>query len=166
MALYARLRAPLQRFFASYRLSALEIEDLTQEVFLRMIGPAAPRTLHNPEAYVFTLARNLVKDRARRLCTRAATSSISLDEVDIPSQLPTPEEVFECEERLEEAASVLDGLRTETRVAFLLHRLDGASYASIAQRLGVSVSMVEKHIMGALSALRPLDNSCGGAGAQ
>jgi DNA-directed RNA polymerase specialized sigma24 family protein len=47
-----------------------------------------------------------------------------------------------------------------------LHRLDGASYASIAQRLGVSVSMVEKHIMGALSALRPLDNSCGGAGAQ
>ena len=157
VALYARLRGPLRRLFASYRLNAIETEDLTQEVFLRMVGPAAPRTLHKPDAYVFTLARNLVKDRARRLCTRAAASAISLDDVDIPSQLPGPEEAFECEERLEEAASVLESLRAETRLAFLLHRLHGASYASIAARLGVSISMVEKHIMGAISALRPLE---------
>ena len=157
VALYARLRGPLRRLFASYRLNAVETEDLTQEVFVRMVGRTAPRTLHNPEGYAFTLARNLLKDRARRACTRPATAAISLDHLDIPSQLPSPEEAFECAERLEEATSVLNSLRAETRLAFLLHRLHGASYASIAAQLGVSISMVEKHIMGALSALRPLE---------
>jgi len=51
----------------------------------------------------------------------------------------------------------LAGLKPNTREAFELHRIHGNSYAEIALQMGVSVSMVEKHIMAAIAALRALD---------
>jgi len=35
-----------------------------------------------------------------------------------------------------------------------MHRVDGLGYADVAARMGVSVSMIEKHIMAATAALR------------
>jgi len=65
-ALHARMVAPLRRFFRSYRLNAADIDDFTQEVFARPAGLGRQKNLLKPEAFVFTLARNLVRDRARR----------------------------------------------------------------------------------------------------
>ncbi len=58
-----------------------------------------------------------------------------------------------------ELASWIADLRYEdlpprTRDAFLLNRFEGQTYSQIAKRLGVSVSMVEKHIAEALRQLK------------
>lgn len=153
-ALHARFRRPLQRFFASYRLSTHDVDDLTQEVFLRLAGSSCPADLRRPDAFVFTLARNLVRDRARRLHTKAAAASVTLDDVDLRCGGPTPEEALEHGERLGRALAALGTLKPATRRAFLLHRVHGYSYAEIATGTGVSVSMVEKHVMAAIAALR------------
>ena len=63
--LHLRFRGPLQRFFRSYRLNADDVADLTQEVFMRLGSTRCPVDLRRPDAYVFTLARNLLRDRAR-----------------------------------------------------------------------------------------------------
>jgi RNA polymerase sigma factor (sigma-70 family) len=152
-ALHARLRRPLLRFFAGYRLTTQDVEDLTQDVFVRLASHCPP-DLRRPEAYVFTLARNLLRDRARRLHTRAAQSSVTLDDVDLSCGAARPDEVLEQGERLERAADALAALRPATRRAFLLHRVHGHSYAEVATATGVSVSMVEKHVMAAIAALR------------
>jgi RNA polymerase sigma-70 factor (ECF subfamily) len=157
LALHARYRRPLQRFFASYRLSADDIEDFTQEVFLRLASSGLPRDLRSPGAFVFTLARNLVRDRARRLHTRAAAASVTLDDVQLPCDSPTPEEALEHNEVLSRVLAALAALKPPTRQAFVRHRVDGSSYAEIANELGVSVSMIEKHIMAAIAALRRVD---------
>jgi RNA polymerase sigma-70 factor (ECF subfamily) len=47
----------------------------------------------------------------------------------------------------------LDAVSRRTRDVFFMQRLDGLSYAQIAQRLGVSISAVEKHIATALAIL-------------
>src|ERR1700693_1768859 len=74
-ALHARFSVPLKRFFRSYRLNAADVEDLTQDVFVRLADPTGRTDLLKPEAFVFTLARNLVRDRARRLHTKALSKS-------------------------------------------------------------------------------------------
>ena len=157
-ALHQQLRGPLQRFFATYRLNADDADDLTQEVFLRLVRPGQAGELRDPVAFVFTLARNLVRDRARRLYTRCARASVAIEEVELPCGMPTPEQALEQQDRLRAAESVLASLKPNAREAFLLRRVYGHEYADIAARMGVSVSMIEKHMMAATAALREADD--------
>ena len=156
-ALHARFSAPLKRFFRSYRLNAADVDDLTQDVFVRLATSGSQTHLRKPEAFVFTLARNLVRDRARRLHTRAVPHSITLDDADLSCERPMPDQWLDLEQRLARAARMLESLKPTTRKAFVLHRVHGESYATIATQMSISVSMVEKHIMSAMSALRAVE---------
>lgn len=158
-AMHARYQHSLRRFFSGYRLSHADVEDLTQDVFLRLARLPDREVVRSPDAFVFTLARNLVRDRARRLHVRAATLSVSIEETELCSDAPSPDEVIEVDERLRAALEVLGSLKPATRDAFLMHRVDGHSYSDIATITGVSVSMIEKHVMAAIHALRHADDS-------
>jgi RNA polymerase sigma factor (sigma-70 family) len=154
-ALHERFSLPLQRFFRGYRLNSADVEDLTQDVFVRLAGPSAQAELLKPDAFVFTLARNLVRDRARRLHTRAASMSVDVADLDdLSCERPNPEQSLEVSQRLAQAEQTLSALKPSTREAFELHRVHGHSYAEIALHMGISVSMVEKHIMAAIISLR------------
>src|SRR3569833_4460604 len=119
-ALHARLRKPLQRYFASYRLNAADAEDYTQEVFLKLAQSSVAGSLRNADGFVFTLARNLVRDRARRL--RTQTVAVSLDDVELLSDLPTPEQALEFDECLHSLTRAFEGLKATTQHAFVLNR--------------------------------------------
>jgi RNA polymerase sigma factor (sigma-70 family) len=156
-ALHARFSLRLKRFFRSYRLNAADVEDLVQDVFVRLAGPAGETNLLKPEAFVFTLARNLVRDRARRLHTKAQANSIAIDEIDLSCERPGPDQSLELAQLVQQVEQALESLSPNTRRFFLLHRLHGISYTEIAMHMKVSVSMVEKHIMSAITALRSVD---------
>lgn len=53
-------------------------------------------------------------------------------------------------EQVEAVCQCLESLPDLVRMAFVLHRFEDMTYAEIAQRLGVSVSSVEKYMMRAL----------------
>jgi RNA polymerase sigma factor (sigma-70 family) len=153
-ALHSRLSAPLRRYFRSFRLNAADVEDLTQDVFVRLAGPTHRAELLKPEAFVFTLARNLVRDRARRFHTRMAAHAIAVEDADLSCDRPTPEQWLDLTQQLQHVERVLASLKPHARKAFMLHRVHGDSHSAIAVQMGISVSMVEKHIMSAMSALR------------
>jgi RNA polymerase sigma-70 factor (ECF subfamily) len=153
-SLHARFAGPLKRFFRSYRLNAADVDDLTQDVFMRVAGRRGRATLLKPEAFLFTLAKNLVRDRARRLHIRAAAHSIAVDDDDLRCERPTPDQWLDLAQRIEQVQAAVAALKPRTREAFLLHRVNGDSYAAIATQMEISVSMVEKHIMCAMTALR------------
>jgi RNA polymerase sigma-70 factor (ECF subfamily) len=60
------------------------------------------------------------------------------------------------------AGSIIGKLRPATRRVFLGHRLRGQSYSELSSEPGVSVSMIEKHMIAAIAALRPLTLDAGG----
>jgi RNA polymerase sigma-70 factor (ECF subfamily) len=154
--LHTQYCARLKRYFRNYRLSPADAEDMTQEVFVRLASLDSCVMLRRPQAFIFTLARNLLRDRARRLHIRAGARSVEIDHLDLCCTQPTPEEHLELEQELAQAERMLATLKPSARLAFVMHRVHGETYSAIASRLKVSVSMVEKHIMSASGVLRAM----------
>ena len=59
-----RFRRPLMGYFLNRVGDRAEAEDLTQQTFLRLLGGDRSHVA-NPAAFVFRVAANLLKDRAR-----------------------------------------------------------------------------------------------------
>jgi RNA polymerase sigma-70 factor (ECF subfamily) len=130
-----------------------EAEDLIQQAFLRVkVYCDEGGEVKEPEAFLVRTVLNLSRDvRAREhrdlyLAERVETLAIA-----DPS--PTPDEVLEFEDRLKELENVLTTISPRTREVFYMHRLNGLSYAQIAEHFDVSVSSIEKHIARAVAAL-------------
>ena len=100
---------------------------------------------------MFQVATNHGIDRLRR--AQIARRS-GIDEIESESLAPSVEETVSHRQSLAVIEQALNALPEKCRRAFTLHRFDGLSYAEIAVTLGVSESMVEKHIIRALKALR------------
>lgn len=147
-----RYRLPLTAYFARRVGSRSEAEDLTQEVFLRMVRSLDPGHVDNIEAFVFRTAVNLLRDRSRRGKSQTARQ-IEFAHRQAEFDDLSPERVFDSRQSLNVVIAVLEELDERTRDAFILHRLEGMKHAEIAELLGVSVSSVEKYIIKALALL-------------
>src|SRR5690606_21094793 len=109
--------------------------------------------MRHADAYVFQMAANLLRDRARRLGVRAAAApSLAASENSVEEI--SPERVLLGKQRLAALERALGELPERTRTIFVLHRFEEYKYSEIARRLGVSVSSVEKHMMEAMRHLR------------
>jgi RNA polymerase sigma-70 factor (ECF subfamily) len=101
-------------------------------------------------SYLTQIARNLVIDQWRRLrIERAYLQSIAhLPEPESPS-LETRALILET---LMQIDAMLDRMPENVRRAFLLSQFEGLTYAQIAERLGVTVSSVQKYMTRAIIA--------------
>lgn len=159
-ALDARYRAPLMAFFLRRAASRAEAEDLVQEVFIRMIARGEGADVRSADSFVFTIASNLVRDRARMAATRhdrahdQIDAAYENDAVDgsLVEHL-SPDRVLLGRERLTEALKALNELGPRTRNIFVLYRMENMQRREIAGLYGISVSAVEKHIAKALDHL-------------
>lgn len=154
--LVARFRGPLMSFF-SRRGDRQDAEDLTQEVFIRILRRDEAVPIDNPEIFIFRIAINLLRDRARRAATHRMHDHTSLDviEAEYSDDEPVepaliedrgPERVLLSQETLGEVLRALDELGTATRDIFMLARLERMKRRDIAALYGMTVSGVEKHL--------------------
>lgn len=146
--LSARLRLPLRRYFEKRGIPRDEVEDLVQEAFLRLAGRDGVESLERIEAYLFTIASNLLRDRHRRLTTHTATTHESYEESVHGSVQQTcgPDRALLGAQQVSQIIAALHQLPERTRVIFTLYHLEDLSHQQIAQRLGIAVSTIEKHM--------------------
>ena len=119
--------------------------DLAQDTFARILSADETGPLREPRAYLTTVAGRIAAQYFRRLALeRAYLEAIAhLPEATSPS----PEARLLVLEALAAVSRVLDGLKPRTREVFLLSQLDGLPYAEIAQRLGLSIHVVQKDMV-------------------
>ncbi len=141
----------LLRFVGGRVRDPLEAEDIAQETWLRLHRLEAPSRLDNARAFLFQTAANLVIDRQRRrlLEHRHLQQEAQAADVLAPVAASAEQEANAASE-LQLVLAAIDELPLNCRQAFLMHRGRGMSYAEIANALGVSTSMVEKHVIHAL----------------
>lgn len=137
-----------------------EAEDVVQEAFLRFHRAGHDLTAPDARPLLFVIARNIQldgwKSTGREKARRSADDIHDLDVGPraIASETPSADRRLIGREDLAAADAVIRALPPKTRDAFLLHRFKAQTYRQIADRLGVSVSMVEKHIAEALRQLK------------
>ena len=132
-----------------------DAEDVAHEVYLRLIRHRKRHDLRPSFALIRTIATNILTDRFRKRRAQSAGKHIPLEKVELVSPQPTPEEIAWSRESLRMIKTVFDGLNKTTREAFVLHRFGGLTYEQIAEEMGISRSMVQRHIS---SVLLELDN--------
>jgi RNA polymerase sigma-70 factor (ECF subfamily) len=127
-----------------------DAEDVAQDACLRALQVDAPDKVRDPVRYVLRIARNLVVDRLRQR-NRESLVLNSLAAIDFAARDPVdPERILAGKQELERVLAEIERLPPRCREAFTLHRFKGLSYAGIARHMGVSTSMVEKHIAEAM----------------
>lgn len=155
-----RLRADLVSYLQRKGRGAVDAEDVAQEAFARVHRAGHDLAAADARPLLFVIARNIQLDRwkaeGREARRRSPGDLYDLDSGPhaVASEAAAADQHLIGREALAAAAAVIRDLPPKTRDAFLLHRFESLTYRQIASRLGVSVSMVEKHVAEALRRLK------------
>jgi RNA polymerase sigma factor (sigma-70 family) len=145
-----RWRPALMSFFLRRVKRRAEAEDLTQEVFARLLTlPEADL----PGPYVFKVAANLLRDNVRRTRVREQYQESLTWEADHGVERRDPLRIAGGRDEMAVVIAALEALPERTRAIFILYRIENMDLALIASSLGISKSAVKKHARRALTSL-------------
>ena len=145
----------MQTFFRRRIRSRSDVPDLAQEVYVRMLRIRDQEAIRNPVHYLYTVAKNLVKEHA--VLDRRQASGIDIDEAPAHAALetlPAFDRELDATQRIARLGIVLKQLRPKCRAAVELRFTHGLSYRAVATHLGVSPQMARKYVAQALSHCR------------
>ena len=153
--LLGRQERPCFAFFYRLGCDPTRIEDLVQEVMIRVYqGRQRYDQTRSFSPWLYGIARNLWRDHLRHR-GRAENSLIAMKLADdLPSTATDP---LERSQQLEEAELVrraLQRLPEEQRMTLILRHYQGLSYEEIAEALGLPLGTVKWRIHEAIQKLK------------
>jgi RNA polymerase sigma factor (sigma-70 family) len=124
--------------------------DVAQETFLRVLTQPPYVAIEQPRAFLYKTAWNLCLDLFRKQ-RRQAEESLELDEIqDALTVSADQDAIVEAKQQVTLLCRAIQELPPKCRRVFLLHKFKERSHAEIAAQLGITKSMVEKHIIKAM----------------
>lgn len=133
--------------------SADVADDLVQDTVVRALEKQdsfEPGT--NLRAWAYTILRNLMRDRGRRIVRRGPHVGIDMDDVPLASQ-PRQEQRL----HYQDFARAFERLPSQQRWILLRVGPEGESYDSVARGLGVAVGTVKSRVSRARANLRAIE---------
>lgn len=130
-----------------------DAQDVAQESALRMLRY---RDTEPPQAWkplLYRVATNIACDHARRRAAHHVSDHVPLEHEELICSAAQPQQALEHAEEMTVLEQALLQLSPKCRQVFLLHRMEGQTYAQIARHFGFSESMVHKYISRALATL-------------
>ena len=128
-----------------------DIDDVAQEVFLRLMRIEQHEIIRSPEAYLFTVASHVAHQHTLRESN--APRAVDIAEVFPELQMDAscdPLERAATSQRVKNLKRALDQLPPKLATTLLLHRFDGLSLDEIAAQLGVARITAAKYLAQAL----------------
>lgn len=143
-------QAPLRRYLVR-RGSGADVDDIAQEVFLRLLRYDRAELIEHPQAYLFQVASNVSAEWAVRSNRRLPHHSEWLDElVDTLS----PESETERQSVNEQLHVALQALPGRAREILRLHFAEGMTGPDIAKAMGLTRKIVKRDTARAYATLR------------
>lgn len=141
---------PALRAWLSRRsIGGLEVDDIIQEAYARLITASTVETIRNPRTYLFQVAKSVIATNLRGV--KVITITVSDPEVlNLAAEEPSAEVQLSDRQELQRLIEAIAALPEPTRTIFRLRRIEQLPQRSIAERLKMPESTVEKHISRAL----------------
>jgi len=147
-------RTPIRRWLASRSsVPTADLDDLAQEVFLRLLRYSDDIVVENPQSYLFRIATNVANEWRERARYRRPHEESWLDELQIePVEEPENATVREgVHKSVHEAVARLPARQQEI---LILHVNEGLTYMQIAERKQLTYRVVLRDLTRAYSQLR------------
>ena len=154
----------LKRFLRRFLYKQEDIDEISQETFLRAYKATKGRDIDSPKAYIFQVARSLAYTELSRK-TRKLTDYLEDALEDTAGATDILEDEVAAQQKVSFFFDAIAGLPPQCRRVFLMRKVQGMPHKAIAQELGIGTSAVEKHIaIGTERCKRYIEN-CEGANA-
>jgi RNA polymerase sigma-70 factor (family 1) len=128
-----------------------QADDLTQEAFIKLWQNCNDVPIEKAKSYIYTIANNA---SLNVISHQKVVLSYEKNYSKEDKTIENPEFLLEESQFKEKLLKAINNLNETQRIAFLMHRIDGKKYATIAEELNISVKAVEKRIHLALLQLK------------
>jgi RNA polymerase sigma factor (sigma-70 family) len=139
--------AALIRFLSRKWLNANDVQDIRHDIYVRVLEAAERARPSSPKSFLFTVARNLIVDRARRDRIVAIDLLEDIDALNVLIEEATPERRATGREQIQRLSMLFDRLPTRCREVVWMRRIEDVPQKEIARRLGIAEATVEKHLV-------------------
>lgn len=119
------LEAALMQFLRRSWRNRADVDDLCQEVYMRVYEAAKERIPDPVRPFVFATARNLIINRVRREQIVAIETIADLEALNIAADEPGPDRNAMAREELRRLQAALDNLPPRCRQAVILKKIEG-----------------------------------------
>jgi len=139
------------RSFAYYKTGDVDLaDDIVQEVFLKIWTNRKEVKDDTVKSLLYTIASNIIKNHFKH-----QKVVFNFQKNDQPNELSDETDSNIRQEELNrKLQDALAEIPEKSREVFLMNRIEGLTYADIADRLGLSVKAIEKRMSEALSVIR------------
>jgi RNA polymerase sigma factor (sigma-70 family) len=155
----AKVRAWLSRS----RMSQEDIDDVIQEAYCRLSSLDGFEAIDRPDAYFFSIARNLLASQMRRARIVRIEAVAEIEALAPFDEAPSPEREASARIELDRVRALVAALPERVRRIFEMRKIEGLPQREIAERLGLTESMVEndgaKGVRLILAAMRSQDEA-------
>ena len=149
---FRQWRSPLREFLiAKGAARSADLDDIGQEVFLRLMRYERVELVEQPKAYLFKMAANVAAEWSIRARHSRPHDSKWLADLLTEDQ---PEDDHFRRAAQDEIQRALDTLVARQREALKLQFIEGLRHEQIAERLGVSKRSVKRILMLSYQKLR------------
>jgi RNA polymerase sigma-70 factor (ECF subfamily) len=140
--LYSAHRTALVDYASRIVGGRAQAEDVVQDAWLRIEQVERGRPLDEPLRYFYRVVRNLALDRMRTQKREGRRESgEALQIADIIDEAPSPEKVAFDRDELRRVIERMADLPERTRMALIMHRVEGLKLKEIAVHFGVSIAL-------------------------
>jgi RNA polymerase sigma factor (sigma-70 family) len=147
------LEAILMHFLRHNWRDQSDIEDLRQDVYIRVCEAAFKQIPETAKAFVLATARNLLIDRVRRGNVVPIDAVADLDALGAAIEAPSADQHLIAREELERLQIALDQLPQRCREVIVMRRIEERSGREIATRMGISEATVWEYLADGVLAL-------------
>lgn len=156
---FGRYRRELHRYLMRRLRQPTDVDDLAQDVYMRMLAIDTAKVVHKPLAYLYGIASHVLADYRIEVEQEREHITVDSDTVDEWAEQPScilPDDLADRLNLQQQIDRALAQLPPTHAAVLLAHKRDGLSYEEVAVKLNLSLHTVEKYVTQAKARIRTM----------